>query len=346
MTPEGSTSLSSGSPIVDAIGRMHFEGNIIPTSWYQNIRLNRHADLVAITILGDIVYWYRPTEVRDEQTGALIGYRKKFEKDWLRRAYGDWGILGLSKEQARDGCHRLRDMGLIQIDRRIEHWQGMTINNVIYLAPVPERIADITYRLLRQGLSTSKCTPLASKVPTNPETTAETSQRDSLPCANAPVASVERKHGIAADAAPKPGSTEPPISPEEEQVKALALALAEVCEYDYANNENKLLHEAHMLLRSKTPPTPELLTSLYGEGGAWYEHDWRGKKGESPTPELIRETWRKLKRQVENPRAVKAPRGRRGGGAHVAPPEEKDYLGGPYAKFFHKPSVPGEADAQ
>ncbi|MFP1483844.1 hypothetical protein ACLB1S_19830 [Escherichia coli] len=35
----------------------------------------------------EIVYWYRPTEVRDEHTGALLGYRKRFQGDKLQRSY-------------------------------------------------------------------------------------------------------------------------------------------------------------------------------------------------------------------------------------------------------------------
>nr|WP_232204056.1 hypothetical protein [Atopobium sp. oral taxon 810] len=36
-------------------------------------------------ILADIVYWYRVTEVRDEQSGEVVGMRKKFRADMLQR---------------------------------------------------------------------------------------------------------------------------------------------------------------------------------------------------------------------------------------------------------------------
>ncbi len=29
--------------------------------------------------LADIVYWYRPTEVRDELTGQIVGYKTKIK---------------------------------------------------------------------------------------------------------------------------------------------------------------------------------------------------------------------------------------------------------------------------
>ena len=62
------------TPEVETISRLHLEGNIIPHTWYQNITLSGHPDVIAITILADIVYWYRWRELRDEATGAVVGY--------------------------------------------------------------------------------------------------------------------------------------------------------------------------------------------------------------------------------------------------------------------------------
>lgn len=36
--------------------------------------------------------------------------------------------------------------------------------------------------------------------------------------------------------------------------------------------------------------TPEDLLAWYGEGGRWWEEDWRGKRGQHPTEFAIRET--------------------------------------------------------
>ena len=53
---------NQSTPIVDSIGQMNFEGNITPLEWYKHIKFaNGKADTIAITILSDIVYWYRPT---------------------------------------------------------------------------------------------------------------------------------------------------------------------------------------------------------------------------------------------------------------------------------------------
>ena len=67
--------ISSGNNIVDTMAEISITGNIIPQEWYKHIvRKNGKPHLLAITILGDIVYWYRPTEVRDEVTGHTTGF--------------------------------------------------------------------------------------------------------------------------------------------------------------------------------------------------------------------------------------------------------------------------------
>ena len=76
---------SSGNNTVDAMGQFAMSGNITPMEWYKTIvRENGKPYLLAITILSDIVYWFRPTEVRDERTGQVVGWRKKFSGDLLQ----------------------------------------------------------------------------------------------------------------------------------------------------------------------------------------------------------------------------------------------------------------------
>ena len=77
---------STGSPIVDRMCRLQFTGNVIPAAWYRTIiRDNGKPNLTAIIILSDVVYWYRPVEIRDELTGQLCGFKKKFKADILQR---------------------------------------------------------------------------------------------------------------------------------------------------------------------------------------------------------------------------------------------------------------------
>ena len=47
--------------VVEKIGQLQITGNVIPTSWFRNITFaNGKPHFVAITILAEIVYWYRP----------------------------------------------------------------------------------------------------------------------------------------------------------------------------------------------------------------------------------------------------------------------------------------------
>lgn len=169
--------MNDTTAVVDAIGKIHLEGNIVPASWYKHLRTkDNKADFVAITILSDIVYWYRPTEIRDEQTGLVIGYKKKFAADKLQRSYDQLADqFSISKEQARDACHRLRDAGLITVEIRhgVRYGQGMIANNVVYLEPVAEAILEVSYRVT-QGDSAKQPAP-PSNVDTNTEITTKTS---------------------------------------------------------------------------------------------------------------------------------------------------------------------------
>ena len=68
---------SDVTPTVLAIEQMDLSGNMIPPSWYQQIKTDTgKTALLAINILADVVYWYRPTICRDEETGLIISKSK------------------------------------------------------------------------------------------------------------------------------------------------------------------------------------------------------------------------------------------------------------------------------
>lgn len=155
------------TPVVDAIGELNFEGNIIPHSWYQHIRLplgererkyNKtcdkseiktvgKSDVVAIILLSDVVYWYRPTIRRDELTGTVISIEKKFYEDMLQKQYETWGeLFGFTKRQTRDAITRLVNTNLLKREfRSITSKSGVKLNNVMFVEPVIESIKHITF---------------------------------------------------------------------------------------------------------------------------------------------------------------------------------------------------------
>lgn len=74
----------------------------------------------------------------------------------------------------------------------------------------------------------------------------------------------------------------------------IACALAEVTYSNLEANKPMLMREAKLLLKATNPaPTPELIKQHYnGDPNAfWKARDWRGKKGQPPTPYAIRTTW-------------------------------------------------------
>ena len=65
---------TTGNTKVDQTGQIRLTGNVTPQIWYRTItRENGKPHLLAIAILSDIVYWYRPAEVRDESRSSDTG---------------------------------------------------------------------------------------------------------------------------------------------------------------------------------------------------------------------------------------------------------------------------------
>lgn len=140
----------SVTPVVDEIGKMHIEGNIIPPSWLNHLRTKKgKPSALAAMILGDIIYWYRPTVIRDEQTGQVVEVRKKFNADKLQRDTRYYvQLFGCTKWQALEALNVLLAAGVIMREERtITLPNGTQMPHVYYLEPVPAKIAEITYRI-------------------------------------------------------------------------------------------------------------------------------------------------------------------------------------------------------
>ena len=187
----------SGNEIVDMVGRISITGNISPQIWYKTItHPSGKPYLEAIVILSDIVYWYRPTEVRDERTGEVIAYRKRFKADLLQRSYADLAQqFGISKREATNAVVALEKIGVVRRHLRTIDVNGTKMANVLFLELVPKallaltcgEVTPITFKsdtshVQKGDLSRSEVTPLTFKSETNTENTTEntteTSTRD------------------------------------------------------------------------------------------------------------------------------------------------------------------------
>lgn len=142
----------TGHPVVDAIAQINFEGDITPKSWYKHIRYQNkksgeRADHLAVAILADIVYWYRPFQKRDELTGEVIGWYRKFKGDVLHRSPDAFAeALGTTTRCIRESMKLLEHLGLITVILKPVKTQYGTIPNVMHIEVIPDAIAKITYR--------------------------------------------------------------------------------------------------------------------------------------------------------------------------------------------------------
>lgn len=125
----------TGSAAVDKMSRLQISGNVIPVTWYKTIRKETgKPNLNAIIILADVVYWYRPSEIRDESTGQLVGLKKKFHSDILQRSYQQIADqFGISKRDATNAVIELEKMGVIRRVFRTLEIGGQLVPNVLFL---------------------------------------------------------------------------------------------------------------------------------------------------------------------------------------------------------------------
>ncbi|MEI2774323.1 MAG: hypothetical protein V9G98_27725 [Candidatus Competibacter sp.] len=130
---------------VAEIGKIHFEGNIIPHLWYQHITLESgKPDLPAIIILAEIVYWYRPYQTLTKGGKPIL--RKHFDGDRFQCTAAYFvGKFGFTKDQTRKALKRLEDAGYIHREYRDIVQQGILRNCITFVEPVPLAIMAITH---------------------------------------------------------------------------------------------------------------------------------------------------------------------------------------------------------
>jgi hypothetical protein len=168
-----------GNPAVTKMASIEISGNIIPLEWFNHIKMpNGKPDAIGVILLSDIVYWYRPIEERDEQTGKVKGYRKKFAADMLQRNYDAFADLyGFTKDQVRDALKRLEDLKVIELDFRHPVISGRQFGNVLFIGLNVEALCSITHTTLSDlnptGYQERIPHPIGFKSDTNTEITTE-----------------------------------------------------------------------------------------------------------------------------------------------------------------------------
>jgi len=133
---------------VKQMQQLHLTGNIIPPSWYKTIlyrtKRGSYPHLLAINILADVCYWYRPKEVRDERTGQVKRYEKRFKADKLQRDIKQiCSMFGCSDAQAREAVALLEARFIVDAEYR--HSQRGNKNWVLYIEPNVRVLKDYTH---------------------------------------------------------------------------------------------------------------------------------------------------------------------------------------------------------
>ena len=131
---------------VKEAGQLKIRGPRLDDGWFKHICFdNGKPYMLAILILSELYYWYTPSEVKDEDSGNLIGEKKKFKADKLQRSFQALADrFGFSKRQATDACHFLREKNLITIEYRTLRLGEVVLNNVTFFEPIIENIKRIS----------------------------------------------------------------------------------------------------------------------------------------------------------------------------------------------------------
>ncbi len=147
MKNEDSNSVERALSIVERVGAINLTGQVIPHSWYHTLlKPNGKPHLAAITILADIVYWYRPINRKDATQQGVKGNAKKFAGDKYRTSYGDLAKrFRISKLQVQEAIMFLESEGIILKEiRQRDEVAGRVYGNGLYLEVCPEVLARIT----------------------------------------------------------------------------------------------------------------------------------------------------------------------------------------------------------
>ena len=182
--------LKTENDIVNKVGKMRFSGNVIPEVWYKSIvSSNGRVNLLAINILAEIVYWYRPMEIRDEMTGDVTWKKKFADDDYLQRNYSKiCEKYNVSTKQAREALIVLETLGVVKRHFRTIETEMGKCPNVMYIELIPETLYKLTYPEPTdesvktsfpsdKGVFTKKETCPSPEVMTNTKNTTETTTK-------------------------------------------------------------------------------------------------------------------------------------------------------------------------
>jgi hypothetical protein len=118
-------------------------GNITPHDWYEKFTNNRgRPDLPLISVLSEIVYWYRPKRIKDNQTGDITYINKFLGDDWQTSYEHFEKKFGFNREKLRRIFVKLEQMGICYREFRNVKLRGQTYNNRLFIHLSPQFLSS------------------------------------------------------------------------------------------------------------------------------------------------------------------------------------------------------------
>lgn len=127
---------------------LHITGDVVPHNWFDSITYRTKRGLyphhLAILILADTCYWYKPKAIRDEETSKVVRYEKRFSGEKLQRSYEQiCDKYGCTEPQAREAVALLEARELIT--KEYFHHPGGRKNWQMFIEPNIEKVRDYTF---------------------------------------------------------------------------------------------------------------------------------------------------------------------------------------------------------
>lgn len=123
----------TGNKVVDKMANISFRGDVVPSTWYSTFKDEKgKINAMALLMLANIVYWYRPTIIRDENGEVFI---KRFKSDLLQRSYKEFcDMYSIGKTTVTRNLIYLEEHKVIErIFRDVETESGQILYNTMFI---------------------------------------------------------------------------------------------------------------------------------------------------------------------------------------------------------------------
>lgn len=123
----------TGNKVVDKMANISFRGDVVPSTWYSTFKDEKgKINAMALLMLANIVYWYRPTIIRDENGEVFI---KRFKSDLLQRSYKEFcDMYSIGKTTVTRNLIYLEEHKVIErVFRDVETESGQILYNTMFI---------------------------------------------------------------------------------------------------------------------------------------------------------------------------------------------------------------------